>query len=169
MTIFLDAPRHRPGGPDGQGWNRLSLNAHMGTPSGQCALRPTSYATLHESRRDSRLAEWGSYGRCGRGAGACDACPLLRREPRKFDAFTDRVLVRLEKRPAMPGGLFGDQGVPDRPWVMNRPEDGWGSRGEPWTWEELAALQGWRVGRQYRDEHGEGFWLEREQMTEGGT
>jgi len=52
MPIFLPAPAHQPTGPDGQGWNRLTVAAPA--PSAQCALRPRTYAALAESQ-DTRL------------------------------------------------------------------------------------------------------------------
>ncbi|MGW5456616.1 hypothetical protein [Nocardia sp. NPDC003979] len=55
MTIYLRPPEPNPGGPDGQGWNRLSLNAHTSVPAPQCALRPRTYAALCDIRRGSRL------------------------------------------------------------------------------------------------------------------
>ena len=42
---------------------------------------------------------------------------------------------------------------------MNQPGKGWDSSSEVWTWEELARLEGWQVGRAHEDEHGQGFWL----------
>jgi hypothetical protein len=157
MPVFLESPRVRPGGPDGKGMNRLSLNANE-RPAHQCALRPRSYATLVESRNTPR-ARWGRFGRCT-ASGDCGACPRLTpAEPRELEAFCDRVLVRVRDSD-IAGGWLG--APPPEAWVMNRPEDGWGSRGERWTWEELSALPGWEVGRHHKDEHGEGFWLIRE-------
>lgn len=144
MPVFLEPPRHTPAGPDGAGWNRLSLNAHMGTPRPQCALQPTDYPTLWESR-DTRRARWGKFGHCSR-QGACRDCPLLGAR-HTLAAFTDEVLVRVDRQ--------------GHPWLMNRPEDGWGSRGHRWTWTDLAALDGWSIGRRANDEFSEAFWLVR--------
>jgi hypothetical protein len=147
MPIYLPAPTRDVRGPDGGGWNRLSLNAGPVYP-GQCALQPTSYATLWESH-DTRRARWGGFGGCVRG-GACAGCPSLTpAEPRRLLSFTPDVLVRILVR----------SGAADQPHVMNRPEDGWASRSERWTWPELAHLTGWRLGRQHVDEHSDGFWL----------
>lgn len=154
MPIHLRAPQYRPGGPDGRGWNRLSLNAHIGTPADQCALQPRDYPTLYESR--TGRARWGGFGPCTSG-GACATCPIYAAPPATLHAFTDRVLVRLRKRPA-PDGLVV-QAPPDEPHIMNRPEDGWGSRSNVWTWDALARLAGWQIGRRHRDEHSDGFWL----------
>jgi hypothetical protein len=140
MPIFLRAPEYKPGGPDSKGWNRLSLGAHYGQPSGQCALLPRSYGTLFESG-DTRRAQWGSFGPCTRN-GDCNACPVLRallHDPTSIDTVEDRVAVRVI-----------ENGTPiPLVYVM----------GNQWTWAELTRLRGWRLGRRFRDEEGEGFWL----------
>jgi hypothetical protein len=157
VAILLEAPKHRPGGPDGQGWNRLSLNAHMGAASDQCAIRPRSYATLHEAWRTT-VARWGSFGRCDNGSN-CGTCPrieALEHDPKWLPADTDRVLVRLKERE----GDFGWTGTPaPTPYVVDDPEAGWASPRYRWTWENLVRLRGWNLGPQHRDEHGDGFWL----------
>jgi hypothetical protein len=148
VPIHLTPPAYQPTGPDGQGWNRLSLNAH-GSKTPQCALRPRSYATLVESQ-DTRRAQWGGFGPCS-GDGFCrDECLVLAVRSERLRSFTSDVLVRL-----LPRG----EGVPDQAHLMNHPEKGWDSSSQVWTWEELARLEGWRVGRPHRDEHGDGFWL----------
>jgi hypothetical protein len=153
VTIRLKAPEYKAGGPDGKGWNRLSLNAHMGAPADQCALQPRTWGTLSETRRSSRLAQWGNYGRCTNG-GNCGECPLLAAKQPTLGAFSDKVLVRILER-------INAEGRPVRVelHLMNRPEDGWASRSYQWTWEELARLAGWEVGARRRDEHSDGFWL----------
>lgn len=157
MTILLEAPRHRPGGPDGRGWNRLSLNAHVGGSADQCALRPRSAGTLRESW-NTPIARWGGFGRCD-GAGACGACPrleALEHEPKWLPANTDRVLVRLREAE----GDFGWLGAPaPTPYVVDDPEAGWASPRYRWSWENLVRLRGWNLGPRYNDAHGEGFWL----------
>ena len=157
MPIRLEAPTSRPGGPDGKGWNRLSINAHMGTPADQCSLQPRGYTHLWESTNRPRSAQWGNYGRCTQQGGDCTTCPVLTGKPRLLSAFGDKVLVRILEKP-----ILRDRevlGYREEPWAMNKPEDGWASFGYPWTWHELARLPGWTVGRAYRDEHSEGFWL----------
>lgn len=155
MTIRLEAPQYKPGGPDGKGWNRLSLNAHMDEGRPQCALRPRSYPLLWESQ-DSRRSRWGGYGTCIRPEGSCVGCPVLERHT-ELRSFTPSVLVRIKWLYAGEG--IGAQGY-QQPWVMNRPDNGWGEYGYIWSWDDLARLQGWRVdSRPYRDEHSEGFWL----------
>ncbi|MFB6398317.1 hypothetical protein [Polymorphospora lycopeni] len=155
MSIHLPAPTYRPGGPDGKGWNRLSLNAHMGSHPGQCALRPRSYAALFDMRRDTRHASFGLYGHCT-SDGKCGTCTVLTAKPRLLSSFTEQILVReLDRTP--PAGWTTERRVELH--VMNRPDRGFAETSYRWTWEEMAHLPGWRVGRQYRDEHSEGFWL----------
>jgi hypothetical protein len=166
MPIRLDPPTYRPGGPDGNGWNRLSLNAHMGAGLTQCALRPRSYPLLWECQ-DTRRSQWGGYRHCIRPEQSCDGCPVLTRQPRELQSVTPVVLVRLKEHQ-------GNRGIAGQsectPWVMNRPDNGWGEHGEPWSWEDLARVPGWRVGRQYRDVHSEGFWLHAcRRKTAGGA
>lgn len=144
MTIHLKAPDGHRAGPDGRGWNRLSLNAHIGTPMDQCALQPTSYAHLLESQ-DTRRARWGNFGRCHNG-GDCGNCPILKAAPKTLRALDDRVLVRIHPHD---GHLY----------LMNRPEDGWASGALRWTWAEVARVEGWGIGGRHRDAHGDGFWL----------
>ena len=142
MPIHLKVPAHRPGGPDGQGWNRISLGSLAGD---QCALRPRDYSHLRESQ-DTRRARYGGYGPCV-SDGDCSNCPILNLAPRHLDSLDDRVLVRIHSD----GHLY----------LMNRPDDGWTSSAKRWTWQDLARLEGWEIGRRHHDEHGDGFWLER--------
>jgi hypothetical protein len=146
MPIYLQAPATDHRGVDGKGWNRLSLSAHIGQGSARCALRPTSYESLVESQ-DTRRARWGgSYAPCVSG-GDCGSCPIASAAPTTLQAFDDRVLVRVDHM--------------NRPHLMNQLEKGWDSSSMAWTWDELSRLEGWTVGRRHRDEHGEGFWLDR--------
>lgn len=116
------------------------------------------------TRRSSRLADWGNYGRCIAPTRDCGACPVLTAKLRPLDAFTDTIPVRLLTRATpSPGGYVWDE-----PWVMNRVDLGWGERGERWTWEELCRLAEWTPGHSYRDEHGNGFWLHRVALTTPG-
>ncbi|WP_406178056.1 hypothetical protein [Streptomyces canus] len=161
MPIYLRAPEAPAGGPDGKGWNRLSLNAHGGFLA-QCALRPRRWGALLESH-DTRRAHWGGFGPCVN-RGNCDECPV---RTALHDRWTvvpvnaPRVLVRCEPVFA-PGTLFGG---PDawRLWVTTGPDDqDYRERQpRPWTWEDAVRVRGWDLGRPHFDEHGEGFWLER--------
>ncbi|OHV32868.1 hypothetical protein BBK14_33775 [Parafrankia soli] len=147
--IYLPAPAHRAGGPDGQGWNRLSV---WGSPGDQCALKPMSWASLRASRNTARFAGYGYCGPCTR-RGECDGCPTLsayQEKPRRTLMFGHpTALVRILERPGRPRELH----------LMDRPDQGWGSTSLPWTWAELARLPGWNIGRHFRDEHSEGFWM----------
>jgi hypothetical protein len=148
MPIYLPAPTptHRYNHGRDRGWNRLRVEAAF-MSGDECALLPTSYPTLFESRNTQR-ARYGGFGPCTR-KGACDTCPIYRftieGEKRTLRSFTPRVLVRIHERHG--------------PMVMNKPEDGWGSYGYYWTWAELAHLEGWDLGRSHNDEHSAGFWL----------
>lgn len=167
MPIYLPMPRHDGRGPDGQGCNRLSLNA--GPTSDQCALKPSSYATLWESQNTTR-ARFGSCGPCTRG-GACGDCPVLAAamKPEPLRALTDRVLIRVLVRPS--AHLFGTS--TRVPYVMNKPELGWGSRGCPVTWQRLVQVlgHGWTLGKRHIDHDspggsdGEAFWLHKQDPT----
>ncbi|MEU8642303.1 hypothetical protein AB0C91_10335 [Streptomyces sp. NPDC048674] len=143
MPIHLPAPAHRNGGPDGQGWNRMSLGSLAGD---ECALRPRDYSHLVESQ-DTRRARYGGYGPCI-SDGKCTDCPILQAAPQRLSSLDDRVLVRVHP-------------VDGRPYLMNRPEDGWASLAKRWTWQDMARLDGWEIGRRHRDEHGDGFWIHR--------
>jgi hypothetical protein len=61
LVLCLPRPGSGPGGPDGQGWNRPSLNAHFDR-SHHCELLPSAFATLGESMTGRQ--EWGGFGRC---------------------------------------------------------------------------------------------------------
>lgn len=162
MPIFLPAPQnYRAGGPDGQGWNRLSLNAHMGAATARCALRPRSYSTLIESF-DTRRAQWGGALAACTGAGRCLACPVSSRsEPTvPWEGDAGRVLVRQQPR-HVPGPVTTPGGIPDRLWAMQDANAGWDSRSIELFWDDMPALTSWRVGRAHCDEHGQGFWLHR--------
>ena len=145
MPIHLKAPEPALGGPDGRGWTRLSIGSMGALVEDECALRPRDYSHLRESQ-DTRRARYGGYGPCITG-GKCETCPVFNAPSRTLRAFDDRVLVRI--------GQGGE------PYLMNRPEDGWASLAQRWTWQDLARLDGWEIGRRHRDEHGDGFWLER--------
>lgn len=145
MPIHLPAPAPALGGPDGKGWTRLSLASMGGLSGDECALRPRDYSHMIEAT-DTRRARYGGYGACI-ADGKCGTCPIANAKPTTLQSLDDRVLVR-----------FGQDG---RPYLMNRPEDGWASLAKRWTWQELARLEGWEFGPRHHDEHGDGFWLER--------
>ncbi|KUN32499.1 hypothetical protein AQJ11_02945 [Streptomyces corchorusii] len=161
MPIYLPAPKAPAGGPDGKGWNRLSLNSHGGFPA-QCALRPRRWGALLESH-DTRRARWGGFGPCVN-RGNCDDCPVraaLREQCTLVPVNAPRVLVRCEPVFASKALFGGPDGW--RLWVTTGPDDqGYRERQKrPWSWEDATRVHGWDLGRPYLDEHGEGFWLER--------
>lgn len=145
MPIHLEAPEPALGGPDGKGWTRLSIASMGGLAGDECALRPRDYSHLIESTNTQR-ARYGGYGPCI-ADGKCETCPVFNAPSRTLRALDDRVLVRI--------GQGGE------PYLMNRPEDGWASLAQRWTWQDLARIDGWDFGPRYRDEHSAGFWLER--------
>lgn len=146
MPIHLKAPEPALGGPDGRGWTRLSIASMGALVEDECALRPRDYSHLRESQ-DTRRARYGGYGPCI-ADGKCETCPILQSPPRHLASLDDRVLVRVHP-------------TDGRPYLMNRPEDGWASLARRWTWQDLARLDGWEIGRRYSDEHSAGFWLHR--------
>lgn len=138
MPVYLQAPSVPPSGPDGKGWNRLSI-ASCWTPGDQCALRPTNWPTLFESH-DTRRARWGGFGPCTRN-GECGACPLMARtDPFTLDdeVIGDEVLVLVDEA--------GVASVPTGKGYFR-----------PVAWGDLARLTGWELGRR----HPQGFWLVR--------
>ncbi|SOE25701.1 hypothetical protein SAMN05442782_2446 [Streptomyces sp. OK228] len=141
MPIHLRAPSHDPNGPDGQGWNRLSLGSLAGD---ECALRPLDYGALLEVHGGTHRASYGGYGPCT-AQGNCETCPVFQAGPRALTAPGHRVLVRVD-----PGG---------HPHLMARPDDGWSSASLPCMWQDLARLNGWAIGSRHRDQYGDGFWL----------
>lgn len=149
MPIHLAAPTPALGGPDGRGWTRLSIGSMGALVDDECALRPRDYSHFVEAQ-DTRRARYGGYGSCVND-GKCQTCPIFQAAPTQLRALDDRVLVRI--------------GPDRRPYLMNRPEDGWASLARRWTWEELNRLEGWAFGPRHQDEHGTGFWLERADDT----
>ncbi|MEV0297131.1 hypothetical protein [Nocardia sp. NPDC050710] len=162
MSIYLPAPRPNPRGPDGRGWNRISLGAHYGAPASQCALRPHTYPALVDIRRGSRFSAWGPYDPCPRAPYSegerpdCLNCPVLTEKVSMLDIDADRVLVRLECRTVGTG--FATE-ARLTPWIVTDVAAGWDSPHQHWPWHRLARLEGWNVGRAHHDDCSEGFWL----------
>ena len=144
MPIYLEENAFNPNGPDGQGRNRLRFDTL--DPQPRCALRPRSYATLRESQNTS-LAKWnGNFDLC-KGGGQCSACPRLKHQF-ALDAFTPDVMIRIDEQARL--------------HAMDRPEDGWASYGRFVEWEDIAAVDGWRIGKHGADAHSPFFLLHRE-------
>ncbi|MFI1703006.1 hypothetical protein [Streptomyces griseoruber] len=161
MPIHLRAPEAPAGGPDGKGWNRLSLNSHGGFLA-QCALRPRRWGALLESQ-DTRRARWGGFGVCTN-RGNCEDCPLrkaINEQPTTVEVNAPRVLVRIEEIHAGEDAIFNAGPDGWRLWVTTGPDDRDYRSRLPWVWEEAARVHGWELGRPCVDEEGEGFWLER--------
>jgi len=148
MPIYLPMPRRAPRGPDGQGWNRIHIYP---VGNDECALRPTDAATLMESYNTWR-ASYGGFGACITDGGDCPNCPLFERytaeRPSAQLGFGDRVLFRIWPKTG-------------QPMLMNKPEQGWGSTAEYWTWDRIAMIKGWGWDGFFRDRDSEGFWLRR--------
>ncbi|WP_410646263.1 hypothetical protein [Amycolatopsis sp. cmx-4-54] len=169
MPLYLPAPESAPRGPDGRGWNRLTLGAHYGRPPAQCALRPRTYPTLHETLRTTELATFGYHGRCVRHTSPqypdCRTCPVFTAAPTTLDSPHNRVLVRIEHRTV---GFGLATLTLDIPYVVAEPDQGWDSPRDQWSWDALARITGWRPGREHHDHHSPGFWLERSDPGSAG-
>lgn len=157
MSVFIPVPERDPRGPDGQGWNRLSLNAGP-VSYGQCALKPRSYPALWETL--NRPPHFGGYGPCTRRERDCRNCPVYNLPPTRLESFTPRVLFRIRPvhREVKPGHLMVAPPV-DELHLMNHPEKGWASSSRVWTWNELVRLQGWELDGYHHDDDGDGFWM----------
>ncbi|MFG3429687.1 hypothetical protein [Streptomyces californicus] len=161
MTLFLPSPGYGPRGPDGQGWNRLSLSAHF-EDRNQCGLQPTNYPTLFESMTGRQ--RWGGFDRCSAPApGRCGTCPVqhahLREHGIDWPAATPLLLVRVRPLPPTPGALFSDPAagrstLEPCTWLG-------AAAGISADWATLRHTPGVRLGRSFRDSEGEAFWLVR--------
>lgn len=163
MPLFLTASSYGSRGPDGQGWNRLSLNAHFDVPN-QCGLLPTNYATLFESMTGRQ--RWGGFEHCsGPGPGRCGSCPIQRAHLRgqsgiEWPANTPLLLVRIQPLPRTPGSLFADPAA-GRSTLDPRTWRG-AATGVAADWQMVRNTPGVRLGRSFRDGEGEAFWLVRD-------
>ncbi|MCX5215654.1 hypothetical protein OG689_41605 [Kitasatospora sp. NBC_00240] len=161
MPIFLEEPSYGPGGPDGQGWNRLSLNAHFDQRH-QCGLLPINFPTLFESMTGRQ--RWGGYERCRQLApGHCGECPIQRRhtEDQGAIAWPDRtplLLARVRPLAPTPGALFADP-ASGRSTLELRPWPG-GTAVEA-SWVQVRNTPALRLSWAWRDAEGEAFWLVR--------
>lgn len=107
--LFLPQPDPYPDGPDGKGWSRLTLNAHMDVRN-QCGLLPIRFASLFESRTGRQ--RWGGYERCRMGRASCSTCPVQeaarKHEPIEWPAGTPLCLGRVRPWALTPGALLAD-------------------------------------------------------------
>ena len=162
MPIFLEQPRHDPKGPDGQGWNRLSLNMHGGLWN-ECGLMPTSHPTLFEAMTGRQ--RWGNgFGPCTR-RGACGECPVQQRRLAHeggvdWPEGVPLLLARVRPWPVPKGTLFGGLTA----GRSNLELSAWNA-GLPvleTDWMELLNTRGQRISWWWTDQEGEEFWIVRE-------
>ncbi|MEU9778694.1 hypothetical protein [Streptomyces sp. NPDC047968] len=162
MPIHLPEPAaDRPA--DGKGWNRLSLNAHMGNGGAQCALRPVTYPAFIDSYNTMRAA-WGGYGHCIRQQpGQCTTCPVLTRHEQETELIpvnAPRVLFRVEQ--SHPDGAMFHTAPTTRLWPTRGPADrDYRTKADPWSWGRLRRVQGWMPGPTHTDPQGPGLWMVR--------
>ncbi|MCW8101646.1 hypothetical protein [Streptomyces tauricus] len=166
MPTFLEQPTYGPQGPDGLGWNRLSLNAHVDQRH-QCGWQPHRFATLFEALTGRQ--QWGGFGRCFVGhPGSCGTCPVqLRRLAREgginWPDRTPLFLARTRPWPPTPGALFADPAAGRSslelfPWRGGQPILKAG-------WMQILNTPGLRISWCWQDGQGEAFWLVREHPT----
>jgi len=162
MPTFLEQPSYGPQGPDGQGWNRLSLNAHFDRLH-QCGWQPGRFAALFEALTGRQ--QWGGFGRCFVGhPGSCGTCPVqLRRLAREGGiAWPDKMpllLARVRPSPPTPGALFADPAA-GRSSLELSPWRGWLPVLKA-EWVEILNTPDHTMSWCWQDEQGEAFWLVR--------
>ncbi|WP_331746894.1 hypothetical protein OG923_34400 (plasmid) [Streptomyces halstedii] len=184
MPIYLGNPHDNPRGPDGQGWNRLSLNAHFDTPA-HCGLRPTRFASLFEARTGRQ--RWGGYERCMGAKLAsrpvpdaspdtprvrCGACPVYQnaRERPPVPNWPDHsvlLLGRVRDWPRTPGMWIADPAA-GRSSVHLHTWQGQHT-GVAVDWPDLAIAAEIRMTWQFQDQDGEAFWIVRLNPGAGQT
>ncbi|WP_331733245.1 hypothetical protein OG948_60480 (plasmid) [Embleya sp. NBC_00888] len=163
MPIFLDQPGYGDRGPDGLGWNRLSLNAHFDRRH-QCGWQPTDFPTLFESMTGRQ--RWGGYERCHRLApGWCGQCPvqarvLAREGGLEWPPGVAVFLARVRPLPPTPGAMWADPAsgrstLDLYAWPDER-------TAIPATWQEVRRTPGVRIGWAWHDDDGQAFWLTRD-------
>lgn len=160
MPLRLDPPHHGPAGPDGKGWNRLSLNAHFNTPR-HCGLRPTNFTTLFEARTGRQ--HWGGYERCV-SSGPCTSCTIYRTSSGHpqlpgWPARTPLLLGRVRDWPRAPVPGFADPAA-GRSSVHLHTWQG-SETGVRVEWPDLAAAADLVMTWKFRDQEGDAFWLVR--------
>ncbi|MBQ0888556.1 hypothetical protein KBZ94_27160 [Streptomyces sp. RM72] len=177
VPTYLDNPHeYEPSGPDGQGWNRLSLNAHFDTPA-HCGLRPIRFASLFEARTGRQ--RWGGYERC---MGAklvsrpvpdvspdtprirCGTCPVYQnaREHPPVPNWPEQsvlLLGRVRDWPRTPGMWIADPAA-GRSSVHLHTWQGQDT-GVAVDWPDLAVAAEIRMTWQFHDQDGDAFWIVR--------
>ncbi|MET9779306.1 hypothetical protein ABZ023_34550 [Streptomyces sp. NPDC006367] len=177
MPTYLDNPHeYGPRGPDGQGWNRLSLNAHFDTPA-HCGLRPIRFASLFEARTGRQ--RWGGYERCMGAKLAsrpapdaspdtprvqCGTCPVYQnaREHPPLPNWPDQAVLllgRVRDWPRTPGMWIADPAA-GRSSVHLHTWQGQDT-GVAVDWPDLAIAAEIRMTWQFHDQDGDAFWIVR--------
>ena len=115
----------------------------------QCALRPRSWGAAHILTRRPRCVTWGGHGPC---------IPITATPPQRLNLDGPRRVVRID--PVRTRKPEGDPWL----WVMLDPDPqaGWDSVGWMWSWDKIARIPGWQIGRRSIDDHSEWFWLDKE-------
>lgn len=141
MPIFLKAPSHNPNCHDGNGWNRIAL--HGGMCLDECALKPRTLSAFLEAQ-DTRRASYGQYGPC-HNKGKCSECAFFNKT--KGWRFYDNVIfIRSDNH--------------NKPWIMNRLDNGWDERGILTSWADLLRIDGAEFSR-FVDKFSSGVRAER--------
>ena len=138
MPIYLPAPAHNPKGVDGLGWNRMAIH---GMCNDQCALKPRQMSAFFDSL-DTRKARYGMYGPCVNN-GDCSTCDLLYKEV-DWSFFTEKMLIRVDEV--------------GRPWLMNRPDNGWEEFSRLTRWEDVLMIKG-AIFKRHKDKHSDGVMM----------
>jgi len=157
MPIYLTYDPYNPSGPDGQGRNRLRVDAI--SPQPRCAFKPRTYAALWEAHDTSR-AQWSdSYDYCTNG-GDCQNCPFGNGEFKgKVPAsFADDLYIREIEDGATNAG---------QPMAMNRPDKGFAEFGKwGFTWTDVFHCPDRYAAKFGRDEHSRYVILRRKSHAE---
>ncbi|MFG2210936.1 hypothetical protein [Streptomyces sp. NPDC048638] len=176
MPVYLDNPHDcGPRGPDGQGWNRLSLNAHFDTPT-HCGLRPIRFASLFEARTGRQ--RWGGYERCignqlpsqpvadepGAPVVRCASCPVYQNAHAhpplpNWPGQHPLLLGRVRDWPRTPGMWIADAAA-GRSSVHLHTWQGQDT-GAAVDWPDLAVAADIRMTWQFHDQDGDAFWIVR--------
>ena len=138
--ITLPDPR-TPRGPDGQGWNRLSINP-MG-PIDRCALKPQSrQAALDTARGMAQFGNKIAYGRC-EGDRDCTSCAHANRER---DDWNPAWLIREDEKGHV--------------WLLGNQENGWAAFGYCYASWEVLMNKTWLPKLERRQDATGFYWVE---------
>ncbi|MGF6440298.1 hypothetical protein [Paraburkholderia youngii] len=142
--ITLPDPRaESPRGPDGKGWNRLSINPMR--PFDRCSLKPLSrQAALDTARGMAQFGNKIAYDRCV-GAGDCSSCAHANRDR---DDWKSTWLIRESERGHV--------------WLLGNQEKGWSAYGYCYaSWEALMNTT-WLPKLERRHDETGIYWIEAE-------